>query len=88
MAGRGIRRAARIAAGRTPVGLAVTGLALAFSQLQGQPAEQEVAALEQAGIDQKIGEAVPLDLVFRNEAGARTSLASYFEKGKPVFYES
>jgi protein SCO1/2 len=40
-------------------------------------------ALTDVGIDQKLNEQLPLDLVFRNENGEQVKLASYFGK-KPV----
>lgn len=39
---------------------------------------------EEVGIDQRLGEQVPLDLVFRDEAGREVQLAEYFGRGKPV----
>ena len=42
------------------------------------------SALEGVGIDQKLNEQVPLNLVFRDEAGRSVSLSSFFEAGKPV----
>ena len=40
-------------------------------------------ALKQVGIDQKLNEQLPLDLVFRNEQGEQVHLGDYFGK-KPV----
>lgn len=40
-------------------------------------------ALKQVGIDQKLNEQLPLDLVFRNEQGEQVRLGDYFGK-KPV----
>ena len=42
------------------------------------------AALNNVGIDQKLNEQVPLDLVFRDEDGREVRLADYFNKGRPV----
>jgi len=36
------------------------------------------------GIEEKLGEFIPLDLVFTNESGEEVTLQKYFEKGKPV----
>ena len=41
-------------------------------------------ALEGVGIDQKLDEQVPLDLVFKDEAGREVPLSNFFSKGKPV----
>ena len=41
-------------------------------------------ALEGVGIDQKLDEQVPLDLVFKDEAGRDVPLSNFFSKGKPV----
>ncbi len=40
--------------------------------------------LEHVGIDQLLGEQVPLDLQFRDETGKTVKLADYFKSGKPV----
>ena len=41
-------------------------------------------ALNNVGIDQKLNEQVPLDLVFRDESGREVRLAEYFNHGRPV----
>ncbi|MBC7910027.1 MAG: SCO family protein [Pyrinomonadaceae bacterium] len=41
-------------------------------------------ALNNVGIDQKLGEQVPLDLMFRDEAGREVRLSEYFNQGRPV----
>lgn len=41
-------------------------------------------ALEGVGIDQKLDEQIPLDLVFKDEAGREVPLSNFFSKGKPV----
>jgi protein SCO1 len=41
-------------------------------------------ALQGVGIDQRLDQQVPLDLVFRDETGRQVSLATYFQSGKPV----
>jgi protein SCO1/2 len=40
--------------------------------------------LERVGIDQLLGEQVPLDLQFRNESGQTVKLGDYFHSGRPV----
>ena len=42
------------------------------------------AALNNVGIDQKLNEQVPLDLVFRDESGRDVRLGEYFNQGKPI----
>ncbi len=41
-------------------------------------------ALQGVGIDQKLNQQVPLDLIFRDEAGRAVPLSSFFQTGKPV----
>jgi protein SCO1/2 len=60
--------------------------AIARADLQppgGQPASAQPEALRGVGIDQRLQEQVPLDLVFRDELGADVTLGSLF-RGKPV----
>ena len=40
--------------------------------------------LKQVEIEQRLGEQVPLDAVFRDEAGREVRLGEYFREGKPV----
>ena len=47
------------------------------------PASLKDGLLKQVGIDQKIGQQLPLDLVFRDEAGRDVRLGEFFH-GKPV----
>lgn len=42
------------------------------------------SALNNVGIDQKLNEQIPLDLIFRDETGREVRLAEYFNHGKPV----
>ncbi|MEW6733372.1 MAG: SCO family protein [Acidobacteriota bacterium] len=44
---------------------------------------QSPAVLREVGIDQKLNEQLPLDLIFRNEAGENVPLSSYFSD-RPV----
>jgi protein SCO1/2 len=48
------------------------------------PTGNSTEVLKKVGIDQRLGEQVPLDLRFRDEAGREVRLADYFGKGKPV----
>jgi protein SCO1/2 len=41
-------------------------------------------ALQEVGIDQKLGEQLPLDTVFKNEDGQQIKLGEYFKSGRPV----
>jgi protein SCO1/2 len=47
------------------------------------PSGNKVRLLENVGIDQRLGEQLPLDLVFRDENGSTVRLGDYFGK-KPV----
>ena len=49
----------------------------------GQPATAQPEALRGVGIDQRLDQQVPLDLVFRDEAGQAVTLGSLL-RGKPV----
>jgi protein SCO1/2 len=40
--------------------------------------------LQEVGIDQRLGEQIPLDAVFRDEAGREVRLGEYFNHGRPV----
>jgi protein SCO1/2 len=60
--------------------------ALVFADTQpgvGLPATAQPEALRGVGIDQRLDQQVPLDLVFRDEQGQAVSLASLM-RGKPV----
>jgi protein SCO1 len=41
-------------------------------------------ALQTVGIDQRLGESLPLDAVFMDESGREVKLGEYFSKGRPV----
>src|SRR5688572_4296177 len=41
-------------------------------------------ALQEVGIEQKLGEQLPLETEFKNEDGETVKLGSYFNKGRPV----
>lgn len=42
------------------------------------------AALQTVGIEQKLGDQLPLDAEFKDENGSQVKLGSYFSKGRPV----
>jgi protein SCO1/2 len=81
---------------RLPLGLSLAALA-AFAQ-PGQPAPAQPSlsmqdsnlkpampgALLGVGIDQKLDQQIPLNLVFNDEAGRPVSLARFFQAKKPV----
>jgi protein SCO1/2 len=48
-----------------------------------QPAQERPRILRDVGYDQRLGEQVPLDLVFRDESGRDVPLRSFF-RGRPV----
>ena len=41
-------------------------------------------ALQGVGIDQRLDQQVPLDLIFKDEAGRDVPLSTFFHPGKPV----
>src|SRR4030095_7315860 len=49
----------------------------------GDPSGGKVGVLKGVGIDQRLGEQLPLDLEFRDETGSAVRLSDYFGK-KPV----
>ncbi len=58
----------------------------------GEPSTGLPPALQKVSLEQRLGEQLPLDLVFRDETGREVRLAEYFQKGRPVilslvFYE-
>lgn len=78
------------------LGLALTALTAAAQPGQPAPVQPSLtmqdanlkpalpAALQGVGIDQKLDQQLPLDLVFRDEAGREVPLSTYFHTGKPV----
>ena len=58
-------------------------LASTATTASAQPAQERPRILRDVGYDQRLGEQVPLDLVFRDEAGRDVRLRSLF-RGKPV----
>ena len=50
----------------------------------GQSATFKPPILDSVGFDQKLGQKVPLDLTFRDEAWRNVKLSDYFADGKPV----
>jgi protein SCO1/2 len=69
--------------------IAATLLATAASaqtHLQDKDARGEPlpAGLENVGVTEKLGEAVPMDLVFTDESGDEVTLGQYFDGARPV----
>lgn len=58
----------------------------ASAQIVGGPDTRHTRppGLENVGIDQRLGEQVPLDLQFKDEQGNTVQLGDYFKQGKPV----
>jgi len=56
---------------------------IAVAQAGSQPGMPDPNVFEEVGIDQRLGEQIPLDLTFRNEAGESVLLGKYFG-AKPV----
>lgn len=57
-----------------------------FGQITNAPDNKRVRppGLEHVGIDQRLGEQIPLDLQFRDETGKTVKLGDYFRPGRPV----
>jgi protein SCO1/2 len=49
-----------------------------------RPTGNSTEVLKKVGIDQRLGEQIPLGLRFRDESGREVALAEYFAKGRPV----
>jgi protein SCO1/2 len=70
------------------VALALLGPASAYAQYGAGPQRPNVVSqkpeiLSKVGIDQRIGQQIPLDLTFKNEVGREVRLSEFFT-GKPV----
>lgn len=59
-------------------------LALALLAFAGHPLQAEPTREPDAGVDQRPGEALPLELEFQTESGETVRLEDYFRTGKPV----
>jgi protein SCO1/2 len=64
----------------------LVGAASGFAQMINAPdfKRTKPPGLERVGIDQRLGEQVPLNLQFRDEAGKTVRLGDYFHSGRPV----
>ncbi|MEM1096209.1 MAG: SCO family protein [Bacteroidota bacterium] len=52
-----------------------------------QPEYQPPPFLDDIGVDEKLGDMLPLDLVFQNEAGEDVKLGDYFDGERPVMLQ-
>ncbi|WP_340103643.1 SCO family protein [Rhodohalobacter sp. 8-1] len=52
----------------------------AFGQLN----NRKPAKLDEVGVEEKLGETIPLDLTFANSSGDSVSIGDLFEEGKPI----
>ncbi len=64
--------------------LASHDTALADDSSQWSGASPPPSLLDKVGVDQRMGNAVPLNLTFKDENGKTVRLGDYFNKGKPV----
>ncbi len=71
--------AAAVFAQSGPGGAPPAPAAAAAPATQGKP-----SILREVGIDQRLGESIPLDLYFRDENGRDVRIGDYFANGKPV----
>jgi protein SCO1 len=62
--------------------LALLCPAAAFAQLSGQ----QPAFFDDVDVEERLGESIPLDLEFRNEAGEAVRLAEFFDGTRPVVF--
>lgn len=59
-------------------------LAIGVSTAAGQQSGNMPRQLDGTGIDEKLGDHVPMDLTFKNEDGEEIALGSYFDGKRPV----
>ena len=64
--------------------LAVVALTVLSLPASAQRTGEMPRQLEGAGMDERLGEVIPTDLVFTNENGEAVALANYFDGKKPV----
>lgn len=64
--------------------LAAVGLAVGARVSAAQPTGEIPSVFDEVGITEKLGEKVPLDLLFANEAGEQVALSSFFDGKRPV----
>jgi protein SCO1/2 len=54
------------------------------SPASAQLVDRQVPELQEVGIDEKLGDTLPLDVAFRNEKGEDVTLGQLFNQGRPV----
>ena len=64
--------------------LAAVGFAVGPRVSAAQPTGEIPSVFDQVGITEKLGEKVPLGLLFANEAGEQVALSSYFDGKRPI----
>ena len=64
--------------------LLVTGLVPGVQTATAQPSETLPSVFDDVGIDERLGEALPLETVFRDEEGREVRLGDYFDGSRPV----
>lgn len=64
--------------------LAAVGLVVGARVSAAQPTGEIPSVFDEVGITEKLGEKVPLDLLFANEAGEQVALSSFFDGKRPV----
>ncbi len=64
--------------------IAIFALCVHISPLYAQLTEQASIAYEGVGLTPRLGETIPLDLVFTNSRGIQGSLKDYFHQDRPV----
>jgi len=69
---------------RLPHALALAGVLAASAAFAQTPDNVRPTILREIGFDQKLGDDLPLDTPFRDEAGRAVRLRDYFSAGKPV----
>lgn len=63
----------------------LVGLCLIWSApVQAQKVQESVESLKKIDVEEHLGDTLPLDLHFTNEAGENVTLGQYFSDGKPV----
>lgn len=63
---------------------ALVGAGMPVHRAAAQVAGQTVPGTEGVGLDQRLGQKLPLDLAFADETGKAVRLGDYFKNGKPV----
>ncbi len=62
----------------------IMSMALVVAPAHAQRTGQQLAVFEGVGIEEKLGERIPLDLTFRDEVGQAVALRTFFDGRRPV----